>query len=145
MELYINFKKVKISQTIKKYTREKIQRELEKFNTNIAQADVIISQEGFNYSVSCHMIGANSFSFHVEGVGSETHEAVDSVVQKIHSILKKKKDKITNHRRKIKKLEKYKETPFLDIYNKDWDMIPIDAEDIIKYENTKNGKIKKPG
>lgn len=140
MKIQVNFKKTKSSKEIKEYAKEKMQRELEKFPNTAEIANIVISQKGETYSASCHVKGANSYSFYSEAFGHEKHEAVDSMIKKVHAVLRKKKDKATDHREvhpKGHKNEAYADTNFIDFYHDDNELISIDSEDLLKLENLK--------
>lgn len=134
MKIHINFRKVKESEEIKSYAKDKILRELEKFRSKAEQVDVVITKEGQEYVVKCHMTGKSRYSFHVEGRGSETHEAVDQMIKKSHAVMSKKKGKLREHR--VIKDKFYQETSFADLYLEEEDHLQEEKEDLRKKRNS---------
>ncbi len=116
MKINVNFKKLKVSDPIKEYTIEKLTRELDKFHSQVETIDVIITPSGQNYTASCHIKGSSNSSFLAEGLGEETHSAVDSVIKKIHHILRKNKEKAVKHRVHHAGNREYQDYSFEDSY-----------------------------
>ena len=143
MEWNIVFKKVKSSKALENYINEKIERECSKFSLNIIQATVVISQSGHDYVAACNIVGAHGLKLHVEGKASDTHAAIDNMVHKLDLSLKKSKDKQKGHKHGSKEaLAASLEASAQNPQDGDWDMVPIDAEDLLTYEKKKKGKKK---
>jgi hypothetical protein len=70
--------------------------------------------------------------------------SIDLMLQKFEGILKRKKGKLRGHHHKVhqKFAKKDVANPNKSIFDRDWDTIPIDAADVIKYEKS---RIKKHG
>lgn len=116
MKIHINFKKVKPSETLEDYTKEKIARELDKFQAKVETIDILITSLGRGYSASCHLKGSQRSSFRAEGLGDEIHSAIDNLVHKIHNILRKNKEKMVKHRAHHAGDKEYQNYSFEDSY-----------------------------
>lgn len=116
MKINVNFKKLKASDPIKEYTQEKLTRELDKFNSQVESIEVVISPSGRNYSASCHVKGSSNSSFVAEGLGEETHSAVDNMIKKIDHLLRKNKEKTVKHRAHHAGNKEYQDYSFENSY-----------------------------
>ena len=125
--------KVKASKAIEEYVHEKVNRECNKFALNFLKASVVISQSGHDYVAACTIVGAGSLKVHVEGKGSETHAAIDQMIHKLDLSLKKNKDKIKAHSHPSKEVLAEMQ-PELSEGDADPDDVPVDAEDLLTYE-----------
>lgn len=142
MKIDIHFKKTKSSDELSHYTKEKIKRELEKFHPMTDQIEIIIQQEGLNYRAKCHIKSSNAESFSSEGSGTETHEAVDNMIKKIHSVLRKHKEKLQSRHKRKQKNSQYHDISFADLYHDDSDFFSIDSEELIKFEESQKKRKK---
>ncbi len=140
MEWSIVFKKVKPSKVLEKYVSEKVTRECQKFSLKVIQATVVLSQSGRDYKAACTVIGANSLRIHVEGKGVETHAAIDNMIHKLDLSLKKSKDKKTEHNHESKEILAGMEQKSPEGQDMEWDEVPVDAEDLLTYEEKKKNK-----
>ena len=126
MKIHINFRKIKESEEIKQYAKSKILRELEKFSNSIEKVEVVLGKEGLRFTCKCHMTGGRSLSLNTEGLGDETHEAVDQMIKKTHNILRKNKEKTKEHRGVAGKF--YRDTLFADLYEEEEKLEDIKKE-----------------
>ena len=142
MKIEIHFRKIKNSVELKHYTIEKVKRELEKYHPMTNQVEIVIQNEGLGYIAKCHIKSPNTENFSSEGSGPETHQAVDDMVKKIHSVLRKHKEKILNRNKRKKKNTHYHEISFADLYHNDSDFFSIDSEELIKFEDSQKKRKK---
>lgn len=140
MEWQVVFKQVKASKATEEYVHEKVSRECNKFTLKIIKATVVISASGHDFVAACTVIGAHNLRIHVEGKGSETHGAIDQMVHKLDNSLKKNKDKFRSHSHDSKEVLAGLEQEPASLDDIDSDDVPVDAEDLLSYEEKKKKK-----
>ena len=139
MECKIHFKNSKPSRLLKEYAESKILKTIEKYSTKPIEANLSIEKQGYEHLCHCHVIGGDGFNFQVESRSSERYGAVDLLLHKLEAQLKRKKEKLKKHHTKGKKptfmsLAIDNENP----NTVECDDLPIDAEDLLKYEKGKS-------
>jgi len=115
------------SAALQSYARDKIKVEVEKFVTKPIEAHVTFSVDKHEQHVLCVLSGGDGFKLNVEHSCADMYGSVDHMIDKLVTQLQRKKEKLKDH-----KHAKHRE-PFAD--NED-DDAPIDAADILKYEQT---------
>ena len=132
------FKNIKVSREIMEYTEDKIKKICGRFSNNIQKVYISFELEGFKYIVNCSIVGGKNFTYQITAKASDTHTSTDIMLHKLQHIMHKKKDKLI-HRHKNHKSKKmhFSDYVFGSEIEKDWEMLPLDAEDIIKFERAK--------
>ncbi|MCX6129679.1 MAG: ribosome-associated translation inhibitor RaiA [Proteobacteria bacterium] len=128
MQFRFTFKHMETSLALQNYALEKIKIEVEKFVTKPIEAHVTFSVDRHQHLVLCSLSGGDGFSVNVEHACEDMYGSVDHMIDKMVSQLKKKKEKLKDH-----KHHKAPE-PFGATGTDDYDSVPIDAADIVKFE-----------
>lgn len=136
MQLLFTFKQMETSEALKDLTRSKIFEKIERYSTKPIEAHITFSVERHEHFVQCTVKGGDGFSFTVEGESLDMYSSVDLMVLKLEAKLRKQKERLKNHKFKnnLRHLKPKKE-------NESWDSSPIDAEDIIKYEQARMKRV----
>lgn len=134
MQCRFSFKHMKTSQSLIDYAEPKILQKVEKYSTKPIEAIVTFSVEGIQHIAQCRVKGGDGFNFDVQSSCEDMYGSVDLMLNKLETQLKRQKEKLKNHKTKdnIRNL-KTKEV----ISEDDCDSIPVDADDLIKYEKAK--------
>ncbi|MCC6464645.1 MAG: ribosome-associated translation inhibitor RaiA [Planctomycetes bacterium] len=98
MRITITAKHVKVTDTMKEYAREKLER-LERYFDRIASIQVILNQDGLDHvcEINVHTDTHNQLSAVVHNQ-EDMHAAVDLCLDKVHRQLQKVKEKIKGHK-----------------------------------------------
>tara|TARA_B100000524_G_scaffold343806_1_gene240310 strand:+ start:801 stop:1232 length:432 start_codon:yes stop_codon:yes gene_type:complete len=141
MECKIHFKNSKPSKLLKEYAETKILKVIEKFSTKPIEAAITIEQQNYEYLCHCHVLGGDGFNFQVESKSEDRYGAVDVLLHKLEAQLKRKKERLKKHLGKNQKpnflslaVNNNQETVFCD-------EVPVDAEDLLKYEEAKKKQV----
>ncbi|NRA43740.1 MAG: ribosome-associated translation inhibitor RaiA [Oligoflexales bacterium] len=134
MQCRFSFKHMKTSEALIDYAEAKITQKIEKFSTKPIEAHVTFSVEGHEHIAHCGVTGGDGFNFQVDSSCADMYGSVDLLLNKLEVQLKKQKEKLKQHKRprNLKQLE------LVEYVSKDdCDSIPIDADDLIKFERAK--------
>ena len=127
MQFQFYFKSMETSEALQKYAQDKIENLVNKFVTKPIEANVTFSVDKSRQQVNCVLVGGDGFNTTEEVSTHDMYESIDKMANKLASQLRRKKEKLKNHKTK-KPLKMYDQSaPAPDNYT-------IDAEDIIKYE-----------
>lgn len=129
MQFRFSFKHMETSEALQNYAEEKIKVEVEKFVTKPIEAHVTFSVDRHQHHVLCSLAGGDGFTVNVEHECDDMYASVDRMIDKMVTQLKKKKEKLKDH-----KHQKSQELFALPYADDDFDAIPIDAADIVKFE-----------
>ena len=135
MQYRFAFKHMSTSEALQEYARSKIDTEVSKFATKPIEAHVVFEVDKYNHHVICTVFGGDGFSFSVEHVCNDMYGSVDHMIDKLSSQLKKRKDKLKDHKLS-KKRELFASIPFDGEYAN----AEVDASDILKFETSRRRK-----
>lgn len=139
MDCRFSFKQLKRSEVLIDFAQPKILAKIEKYSTKPIDAHVTFMKQGFNYEVRCTLHGGDGFNTQVDAVSSDLHNALDIMLDKLDVQLKKQKEKIKRHKYPEKSnIRHLRLVPTPAELMDDWDSVPIDAEDVIKYEKARH-------
>ena len=142
MQFRFAFKHTKSSESMQDYATQKINERVRKYVTKPIDAEVTFFVEGEEQNVHCHLRGGDGFSIEGQARSGDMHSAVDMLLDKLDIQLRKHKEKLKHHKRpEHLNLKLIQTDP--EISKDDCDSIPVDAEDMIKYENAKIANQKK--
>lgn len=132
MRFQFSFKHMDVSPALKTYTKEKIEGVINKFVTKPIEAAITFSVERHLHTVHCDIFGGDGFSLSVQHSCKDMYGSVDHIVDKLHTQLKRKKDRLKQHKghSTMKAFNGYDDQD-------DYDSVEVDAADIIKYETAK--------
>ncbi|HYX39530.1 MAG TPA: ribosome-associated translation inhibitor RaiA [Oligoflexus sp.] len=129
MQFRFSFKHMETSQALQNYAKEKIRVEVEKFVTKPIEAHVTFSVERYQHQVLCSLAGGDGFTVNVEHACADMYGSVDHMIDKMVTQLKKKKEKLKDHKHPKAVI------PFGSIEPADdFEAVVIDAADIVKFE-----------
>lgn len=134
MQCRFSFKHMKTSEALINYAETKITQKIEKYSTKPIEAHVTFSVEGHEHKAHCGVTGGDGFNFQVDSASADMYGSVDLLLSKLETQLKKQKEKLKQHKRPktLKQLELVEY-----VAKDDCDNIPIDADDLIKFERAK--------
>lgn len=134
MQCRFSFKHMKTSEALVEYAENKITQKIEKYSTKPIEAHVTFSVEGQEQKVHCGVTGGDGFNFQVDASSVDMYGSVDLLLDKLEVQLKRQKEKLKKHKRPktLKQLELVEY-----VAKDDCDSIPVDADDLIKYEKAK--------
>jgi len=129
---------MKRSDVLVEFAQPKILARIEKYSTKPIDAHVTFTKEGFNFTVRCNIKGGDGFNSQVEASSDDIYNALDSVLAKLDGQLKKQKEKLKRHKfpeadNIVRHLRLVSSESSMD----DWDSVPVDAADVIKYEKAR--------
>ncbi len=129
MQFRFSFKHMETSQALQNYAKEKIKVEVDKFVSKPIEAHVTFSVDRHEHLVLCSLAGGDGFSVNVEHACEDMYGSVDHMIDKMVSQLKKKKEKLKDHKHHKAPV------PFSSSDEaEDFESLPIDAADIVKFE-----------
>jgi ribosomal subunit interface protein len=130
MQFRFSFKHMETSQALQNYAKEKIRVEVEKFVTKPIEAHVTFSVDRHQHQVICSLAGGDGFTVNVEHACPDMYGSVDHMIDKMVTQLKRKKEKLKDHKAQYKA-----PIPFRSVAAEDeFEAAPIDAGDIVKFE-----------
>lgn len=138
MDCRFSFKQVKRSEVLIDFAQPKILTKIEKYSTKPIDAHVTFIKQGFGYVVRCTIKGGDGFNSQVEASGPDLHNTLDLMLDKLEIQLKKQKEKLKNHKHPEESNIRHLKVVQNQSPTEDWDSIPIDAEDVIKYEKIRH-------
>ena len=137
MQFSFSFKHMETSEALENYAREKIKEKLQKFVTKTVETNVSFTVESRLHIARVTVAGGDRFNMDISAECPDMYGSVDLVVDKLAGKLKKHKDRLKNH----KKVSNLKTLPVRQVWDElDADAVPIDAEDLIKYELARRAK-----
>ncbi|WP_176737002.1 ribosome hibernation-promoting factor, HPF/YfiA family [Oligoflexus tunisiensis] len=130
MQFRFSFKHMETSQALQNYAKEKIKVEVEKFVTKPIEAHVTFSVDRHQHQVLCSLAGGDGFTVNVEHACADMYGSVDHMIDKMVTQLKRKKEKLKDHKQHHKA-----PIPFGSLaVDDEYEAAPIDAADIVKFE-----------
>jgi putative sigma-54 modulation protein len=125
------------SEALQSYAQEKIKEKLLKFVTKTVDTKVSFSVDHKEHVAHVQVIGGDGFTMDVSATCTDMYGSVDLLVDKLSGKLKKHKEKLKNH----KKVSNIRNLPIKQQWDQlDSDAVPIDAEDLIKYEMARKAR-----
>lgn len=139
MNCRFSFKQIKRSEVLVEFAQPKILAKIEKYVTKPIDVHTTFTKQAFSYVIRCSVKGGDGFNFQVEVMGPDLYSTFDMVLAKLESQLKRQKEKLKNHKHPetIRHLQIVRNEEDLGEEG-DWDEIPVDAGDIIKYERARH-------
>ena len=97
MRIILSGRHVAITEAIRDYAREKVER-LEKYFEGITNAEVKLTVEGVQHCAEIILAAAGGATIIVTATNDDMYSAIDIVIEKIERQLKKHKAKLQRHR-----------------------------------------------
>jgi len=138
MDCRFSFKQVKRSDVLIDFAQPKIEAKIEKYSTKPIDVHVTFIKQGFDFVVRCTLKGGDNFNSQVEAVAPDVHSALDQMLDKLEIQLKKQKEKLKRHKFPEESNLRHLRLVPDEGLEADWDSLPVDAEDIIKYEKVRH-------
>lgn len=132
MQFQFSFKHMEVSPQLQLYAENKIRSVVEKFVTKAIEVQLTFAVDKQDHHINCTIVGGDGFSHNVEFSCGDMYGAVDQIVDKLTSQLRRKKDKLKHHKFK----DSIRKRSFEDSPDGK-DEGSIDAGDIIKYEEAR--------
>ncbi len=134
MQILFNFKKMESSLALQSVADQKIRERIERFSTKPIVTILTFSTSRHRHKVQCSVKGGDGFNFQVEAVSNDMYASLDLLAEKLEAQLRRRKERLKNHRnenvtRRLKLVKPQDEF--------DCDSIPVDAEDLLKYERAR--------
>lgn len=134
MQISFSFKRMDTSPALRDYAHAKILEKLNKYATKQLTANVFFSIDHREHHTHITVSGGDGFNFVVTAQSPDMYATVDQTIDKLDIQLKRQKERIKNH----KKVSNIRDLPIKHQWDKlDADSVPIDAEDLIKYEHAR--------
>lgn len=130
MQVQFAFKHMRSSEASKEYAEKKVVEKIEKFVTKPIDILITFSKEGLLCTVHCSLKGGDGFNIQVEQSNEDMRSAVDLMVDRLASQLKRHKEKLKDH--KGGKSHLYAVPDVVDEFDR-----PIDADEVIKFEQAR--------
>ncbi|MDD9951119.1 MAG: ribosome-associated translation inhibitor RaiA [Zetaproteobacteria bacterium] len=130
MNCRFSFRHMKASQALMDYAEPKVLEKVQKFSTKPIQARITFSVEGQDHIAHCGLVGGDGFNFQVVSNCNDMYGSVDIMVDKLEKQLRRQKEKLKGHKNNLK-LASF--AVDLGEERDDPDLVPVDAEDIVKY------------
>jgi putative sigma-54 modulation protein len=100
MEIAVNFKNIKSSDTLRAYVEKKLNT-VDKLFDKFSEARVVFSKEKEIRIVEINLI-SSKLNIHVKETGRNMQPTIDLAVDKLKSQVKKVREKMSNHRTRRK-------------------------------------------
>ena len=130
MNIIINGRHMDLTENLKDYTEEKINR-FEKYLANISEATVTLSVEKYRHKAEA-LLKINGSMIQAESITSEMYSSIDEVVEKLESQVRKYKEKVVSRRKNMRQqadsLPEEESAPMI-IKNKSFDIKPMSVEE----------------
>ena len=133
MNYRFSFKQMKTSAPLVEYAERKLKPKASKIGAGATELNIHFSIEGDNHIARC-VVRSRSLTIDVEAKSTDMYASLDLVADKLEMRIRKHKEKFKqfDHNNSIRRL------PIKKYGSKDdCDSIPIDASDLIKYENAR--------
>lgn len=109
MEFRANFRHMAVSDALKEYAERKLVDSVKTYVAKPMQLTVTFEVEGSDYHTSCHVFG-DGLSLQVEArVDTNMYSCVDLLQDKLEETLRRRKDRLTDHKRDREVTELLKE------------------------------------
>lgn len=133
MQLKFSFKHMESSEPLREFAEHKIREKIEKYSTKPIEAHFTFSVDN-SHSHHAHIAikGGDGFNLQVDATSADMYSAIDLLVDKTEAQLKRKKERLKNHKFKDN-IRQLRQKPIQD----DWESAEIDAEDLIKFEQAR--------
>ena len=130
MNIIINGRHMDLTENLKDYTEEKINR-FEKYLANISEATVTLSVEKYRHKAEV-LLKINGVIIQAESITGEMYSSIDEVVEKLESQVRKYKEKVVSRRKNMRQqadsLPEEESAPMI-IKNKSFDIKPMSVEE----------------
>jgi len=130
MNIIINGRHMDLTENLKDYTEEKINR-FEKYLANISEATVTLSVEKYRHKAEV-LLKINGVIIQAESITGEMYSSIDEVVEKLESQVRKYKEKVVSRRKNMRQqadsLPEEESQPMI-IKNKSFDIKPMSVEE----------------
>jgi putative sigma-54 modulation protein len=120
------------SSALREFAEAKLKEKIEKYSTKPIEANVTFSVDHMTHHAHLSIKGGDGFNFQVDASSPDMYGTVDLMVDKMEAQLKRRKEKLKNHKFKDN-LRQLRPSGSADA----WDNASIDAEDIIKFEKAR--------
>ncbi|MCY4380098.1 MAG: ribosome-associated translation inhibitor RaiA [Proteobacteria bacterium] len=105
MQYSFSFKHMEVSPYLEKYARKKIEQKMDKFLSNPREAKISFYTSKKEFG--CHLyVGGDSYDYFVSASSPDMYTAVGSVLAKLESQLRRRKDKFKVSRQRGNKARK---------------------------------------
>jgi len=131
MRFQFSFKHMDSSEALRNYAETKIKQEIQKFATKPVECHLTFAVDRYNHTAHLSFNGGDGFAFQVDHTCTDMYGSVDHVVHKLETQLRKQKEKLKHHKGQKSKRD------IVNIMEKSFDSVEIDAADILKYEAAK--------
>lgn len=125
MKMRFSYKHMESSEALAERAEEKVDRVIEKYLHNPTDCQVTFSVEHNLHRVDCHILASGGISIHSSAESDHMYTAIDLLADKLESLLKKQKDKLSNKNHASIKTKAYE-----GILDQDY----IEAEDVSRVE-----------
>lgn len=132
MQFQFAFRHMETSPSLQEYTEAKLRSQIERFASKAIEAHVIFSVDKHQHHVHCSLLGGDGFTLQVDQYSEDMYAAVDKMSEKIEVQLRRKKERLKDH----KGLQRIDRNLTLN-GNQSYEPAEVDAEDIIKYEQSR--------
>lgn len=130
MQFQFTFKHMDTSEALQRYAEEKVTERVQKFVTKPIAADLIFSVTRHMHTAHLSLHAGDGFGIQVENTAEDMYATVDGLVDKLAVQLKKHKEKLKDH--KLPKLSQVLDASAIPELEE-----PVDAADILKYEDSR--------
>ena len=134
MQVNVSFKQIPPSSQVVEYAEKKIRQKVEQLTTKPIEAQITLYTEALDMVAHCQIKGGDGFNCQVESRSEDLLSSIDLVIDKIGVIMKRKKEKLKNHKKSNNRKRKQVLSFPKSIDETECDDIPVDAGDLIKYE-----------
>ena len=140
MQLRFSFKHMKSSNAVRELAEKKILSKVERYSTKPIEVAVTFSVEKHQHTINCVVKGGDGFNFQVSATSEDMYGSVDLMADKLEIQLRRQKEKVKKHKSK----DNLRHLPHVTPKSKDdCDHVPVDAGDLLKYEEARSKLWKK--
>lgn len=137
MVFQLTFKQMESSDALSDYAEKKFSQVIRKFVTKPVHIHVTFTVEKMDHQLHLSMNAGDGFALTIEEVGLDMYAVIDSAVDKLTRNLRKKKERLKEHKgSKFSKVLERATTVLRSKKVRD-EMEAIDAGDILKFEATR--------
>jgi putative sigma-54 modulation protein len=130
MQVQFAFKHMRSSEATQDYAEKKVIEKISKFVTKPIDILVTFSKDGLMCIAHCSLKGGDGFNFQVEQSSEDMRSAVDLMVDRLATQLKRHKEKLKEHKGSKAHLRAVPDV--VDEFEG-----PIDADEVIKFEQAR--------
>ena len=116
------------------YAEQKITKLIERFVTKPIEAHLVFATGGREYTVQCHFKGGDGFNSEIKAQSTNHINCIDIILNRLEKQLKRKKERLKDNHKGGKQASLNNKINF---NKKNWEEEPIDADDILKYEESR--------